>query len=92
MPAPRKSLGNRRWRKIRALQLQKEPLCRLCLAQGAGTPAEEVDHIDRKQPDNHGWDNLQSLCKPCHSSKTWHETHGLKRNSVDVNGFVTGWK
>ena len=46
-----------------------EPWCRTC-----GAPATDVDHIVRR---NYGGSeddsNLQSLCHPCHSSKTGRE-------------------
>lgn len=55
-----------RWRKLRDMQLAREPLCASC-----GAPASEVDHITPKA--RGGRDtraNLQSLCKTCHSRKT----------------------
>lgn len=49
-------------------------LCQSCLQRGAITEATCVDHII---PVAHGggdsWDNLQSLCAPCHSAKTARE-------------------
>jgi 5-methylcytosine-specific restriction endonuclease McrA len=35
----------KRWERIAHHQLQKEPLCRVCTAQGRVSIAEEVDHI-----------------------------------------------
>jgi len=70
------------WEDKRARQLQHEPLCRECTAAGAVTLATEVDHIEPHRGD---WnlfiseDNLQSLCKRCHSRKTAKE-----------NGFMRG--
>lgn len=58
-----------RWRKIRAAQLQAEPLCRMCLH-----PANEVDHIEGDTRKNRLMLDLQSMCKPCHSAKTWRES------------------
>ncbi|WP_040395937.1 HNH endonuclease signature motif containing protein [Cesiribacter andamanensis] len=61
------------WKRVRLLKLQECPLCVTCDAQGLLTVATEVDHI---QPLNQAWnkrldwDNLQCLCKPCHSAKT----------------------
>ncbi len=57
-----------RWRKMRAIVLAEEPLCRAC----RWAASREVDHIVRMQDGGDRWDraNLQGLCKPCHSTKT----------------------
>jgi len=54
------------WRRVRAHQLRREPLCRVC-----GALAKEVDHVIRRREggSDHA-SNLESLCKPCHSRKT----------------------
>ena len=59
------------WRRVRARVLAMRPLCAHCLAKDLIVPATEVDHIKslRSGGTNH-YDNLQSLCKPCHSRKT----------------------
>lgn len=61
-----------KWRRIRARQLAREPLCRRCKAKGITTGANEVDHIDGNaaEPRDYRDENLQSLCEPCHSAKT----------------------
>lgn len=55
------------WNKLRDIHLQKEPLCIICQ-----DPGEIVDHI--KEIEDGGCatclDNLQTLCKPCHNTKT----------------------
>ena len=61
--------GHRRWRRIREIHLQREPLCRYHLQQGETKAATDVDHIDGNAYNNHP-DNLQSLCKACHARKT----------------------
>jgi 5-methylcytosine-specific restriction protein A len=70
---------NRRWQKIQAEQLRREPSCRLCRAEGKQTQALEVNHIlalaDGGSFDDPG--NLQSLCRGCHWQKT--ETENAKR-------------
>lgn len=64
------------WRKIRKIQLKKHPVCVIC-----GERAEEVDHIiSVRRGGNNSPDNLQSLCKTCHSRKTAKEGRwGLSR-------------
>lgn len=60
---------DRRWRKVRALHLAIEPLCRSHRERGFIVAANEVDHIDGDPFNNHET-NLRSLCKPCHSRRT----------------------
>ena len=56
-----------RWKKLRAWQLQQEPLCAMCAA-----PAQMVDHIKeiKEGGDPMAVDNLQSLCFHCHNIKS----------------------
>lgn len=57
-----------RWRKLRATMLAQYPKCRQC-----GRPSSEVDHIIAHKGHYglfYGKDNLQTLCKSCHSRKT----------------------
>ncbi len=67
------------WCKLRKQHLAREPLCRMCLAEGKLVEATEVDHIvpvkiapDRRLDPT----NLQSLDKSCHSRKTAAENAG----------------
>ena len=60
---------DRNWRKVRLMVLNEEPLCRECTKEGRITPATEVDHIDGNAR-NLWRENLQPLCKSCHSKKT----------------------
>jgi len=60
------------WQKVRALKLEEQPLCEVCLRAGRTTPACDVDHI---QPIIAGGErlemaNLQSICRRCHNRKT----------------------
>ena len=63
-----------RWRKLRVMILAREPYCQ---AEGCNEWATEVDHI---VPTTAGGtdrvDNLQALCKSCHSRKTSTEDGG----------------
>lgn len=60
------------WQKIRRDQLQREPICRMCLERGKYTPAVLVDHITPIRQGGSPTDvkNLQSLCNLCHEQKS----------------------
>lgn len=64
--------NSKQWRKLRAAKRATDPLCEICKAEGRTTPAECVDHIipTKQGGDPWAWDNLQSLCRPCHYKKT----------------------
>ena len=65
-----------RWRKIRDLYISRHPLCELCEAAGRLTPAAVVHHkIPVDQGGSHHEDNLQALCKSCHSRLTMISTN-----------------
>lgn len=73
------STGDTGWRILREAQLRREPLCRECRKKGLYVEAVEVDHIDGDPMNNpEDGSNFQSLCKPHHSRKTYHETMGQK--------------
>lgn len=60
------------WDKLRRRILQRDRhLCQECLRQGRAVAAKTVDHIVPKARGGTDDDyNLQSLCWPCHRSKT----------------------
>lgn len=65
-----------RWRRLRRLQLARQPLCADPFGAHDGAPvlATDVDHIQaRRQGGRDRMDNLQSLCHNCHSRKTARE-------------------
>lgn len=69
--------NSRRWRALRQLHLQEQPLCVVCRVENQVEPATVVDHI---RPINRGgrpWDreNLQSLCNRHHNQKSGRERH-----------------
>jgi 5-methylcytosine-specific restriction protein A len=77
-----------RWRKLRMLQLNAEPLCEHCKAAGRTTAGAEVDHIvPLSDGGEHDLANLQTLCTACHRVKTANENQ--QRN---LRGGIGGSK
>lgn len=69
-----------RWKKLRDRFIAKHPHCVECLKQGIMTLATDVDHIVPHRGDPallYDENNLQSLCKSCHSKKTAREDGGF---------------
>lgn len=64
------------WKKVRALQLQLEPLCRECRKAGKLTAASVVDHIIERSKGGADYDlnNLRSVCVNCHNAITRRST------------------
>lgn len=65
-----------RWKARRAAQLQAEPYCRMCRAEGKLTPATFADHIEPHRGDDRAFfaNPLQSLCRWHSNVKTGRET------------------
>jgi len=65
------------WRRVRTAYIRTHPLCELCEQRGRLRPAEEVHHkLPLANGGTHDRDNLQALCKSCHSSITARESAG----------------
>ena len=85
--------NNPRWRAVRAAQLAREPLCRLCLARGQYTHATVCDHL---QPHHGDWaafwaGPFQSLCQQCHSvDKQRAERNSRPRPAIGADGWPVG--
>jgi 5-methylcytosine-specific restriction protein A len=74
--AGRSLYHSKRWRDLRLVVLNAEPLCRLCVSRGRVSAATEVDHIAAHKGDAvRFWSraNLQPLCRDCHIAKTREE-------------------
>ena len=72
-----KLYNSSRWKRLRLMQLRRNPLCSHCVEKGLLTPATDVDHIVPHNGNTslmYDLDNLQSLCRPCHSRKTAEES------------------
>ena len=70
-----KFYGTKVWHNLRQAKLQDQPLCERCLANGIVRPATEAHHkkvFGSFPTEEEQWywflnyDNLVSLCKPCH--------------------------
>lgn len=78
---------SKEWRAIRMVVLINQPYCVECEKTGIYERATEVDHIvDIKDDRNRCLDttNLQSLCKKCHSKKTYQTSYWFKKTSWQV--------
>lgn len=68
-----------RWRRLRLIQLNDEPLCAIHKEKGEIVAATVVDHKIAIQDGGAIWDenNLQSLCKNCHNRKSGKEKRNI---------------
>src|SRR6266404_7600507 len=83
-----KALWHRRARR----QLQKEPLCALCLTEGKVVAARLADHIKphHNDPIEFWRGKLQSLCAHCHESrKKKRFEHRGYDNTIGIDGMPT---
>jgi len=74
-----------KWRRLREIVLERDPLCRECKRQGRIEMATDVDHIKAlASGGTNAMSNLQSLCHACHSRKTVAQD-GAFRHTVQNN-------
>jgi len=81
------------WRNTREIVLREEIYCRECLKKGIYKIATEVDHIiDIKKDPSKALDrnNLQALCKECHSKKTFNSNISFQH--IKYEGVNKKWK
>lgn len=75
-----------RYKRMRAMRLQEEPLCRYCMSRFKRvTEATVCDHIVPHKGDEDmffDYANTQSLCKPCHDQHKQREELGLVEKLV----------
>lgn len=82
----------RAWQVTRRRQLQEEPLCRMCKAEGRVTAATVVDHITPHKGDRalfFSADNLQALCKRHHDGEKQSEERRGYSSRVGLDGWPT---
>jgi 5-methylcytosine-specific restriction enzyme A len=79
--------GSRRWRRLRALHLQRHPLCARCEAEGQVVAAEVVHHVQPHEGDKAKFylGALQSLCRQHHEE---HHSRGRAQWELDEDGWV----
>jgi len=75
------------WRKTRTRILNRDPWCKHCEYM----PSTEADHIlPKSKGGTDEDDNLQGLCKPCHSRKTINEDVPALRRHAPSNEAPPG--
>jgi len=91
--AYRSLYANAAWRKRRAAQLAREPLCAFCLKEGRTTAATVADHVVRHNGDRTLFFEgaLQSLC----DAAPW-RCHSSRKQSIEIHGYdgavgLDGW-
>ena len=76
-----------RWQKLRNRFIAQHPYCEECMKRGVLTMATDVDHFKPHLGDPrllYDEENLQSLCKSCHSRKTVKEDGGFGNRSKNA--------
>jgi len=82
LPPPEKNYGKgrggRQWRKLKILVHERDNWA--CCSCGRVTMELECDHIvNTAQGGTDDMSNLQSLCKPCHNTKSLEESRAGQR-------------
>ncbi|MCP4988411.1 MAG: HNH endonuclease [Colwellia sp.] len=77
-----------RWRRLRNQFIRHNPICKHCEERNIVTSAYIIDHKIEIEDGGDPWDpdNLQSLCLPCHNTKTGQEKKKRSRRKK-TNGF-----
>jgi 5-methylcytosine-specific restriction protein A len=67
--------GRKYWQQIRKVVITRDVICQTCKANGKVVPGCDVDHIVpvSEGGSKYNLDNLQLLCRSCHSQKTMNE-------------------
>lgn len=75
--------ASRKWRKLRRVKIANNPICEEC-EKAYATEVHHISPLDRDYDNRLNYDNLQALCKPCHSIET--------RKEMMVKGIRPGLK
>lgn len=77
-----------RWKKLRKHKVTLNPFCEHCWLVGIAKPVDEVDHIHEIEDGGEFWDidNLQSLCRSCHETKT-RKVAAERKKATDRFGY-----
>jgi 5-methylcytosine-specific restriction protein A len=72
--------NSKAWKQLKLYKKSISPICEICVKFERIVPMTDVDHI---KPISEGGqlydiDNLQSLCKQCHSRKTMREINNRR--------------
>lgn len=63
-----KKMYGRDWDRIRLRYKREHPFCEECLKHERLVPTQHIHHrIPLSEGGTHAFDNLEALCKPCHS-------------------------
>lgn len=82
------------WKRMRRIQLSRQPICQACIHTGRVSEAKHVDHVfPWSHIGEHAFNTniFQSLCPECHSVKTSLEAKGIYRHySHTVVDYTAG--
>lgn len=85
-PTPRDKTAAAARRRLR--HLRENPLCVECLKLGRTRVAVELDHVvPLHKGGSNDDDNLQGLCRPCHSAKSAQERGFKPRVEIGLDGW-----
>jgi 5-methylcytosine-specific restriction protein A len=79
-----------RWRRTRAAQLRKQPLCEACLKRGRYAPATVCNHADPATKATAFFAGpFTSLCAPCHDAGEQKAERAGFTGEADEDGWPT---
>ena len=80
------------WKRMRAAQLARQPLCERCVKAGRVTAATVVNHRDPHKGDMARFSdraNLESACAPCHDGAIQSEERRGYSTEIGADGWPT---
>ena len=77
------------WDKLRLRVLRRDNyLCQNCLKTDRATIAKDVDHrVPKAKGGSDAMENLQSLCRTCHTTKTIEDSGGIPKRATGLDGW-----